>query len=628
MLARPDVSIPANGPWRHFRFARFVSITAVVIYVLLAVGLFWPRVPWSSDTLPTGIDGRGFGDPQQMVWFLAWIPYALGHGLNVFHTNVLDFPHGVNLANTTSVPLLGLLASPITLSLGPVAAFNVLLRLAFASSAASMFFVLRSWCRWPMAFVGGLLYGFGPYMIVEGANHLDLIFVPLPPLIVWCVYRLLFTQPPSVARLGLLLGGLCGAQALIDPELLAMLVIVVITGLLGRALVQVTRLKENFETLARAAPWALALFIAMSGYYAWALLIARGHLIGPVYPASLLQQNRSDLLNPLVPTTFQFIAPLGLATTAYRFVAGNITDNAGYLSASFVVLFFYFAFARRKDKVVIFSASAAFIAFVFSLGSSLELDGHSTSVPLPATVLTRVSLFRNFVPARFALFVALFAIIVVCIGLDKFFVKLFESHPLSLYARLRDMSVVALILVTAALMFPLVPASTSTLPWSKGAAATLAVIPSGTVVLNYPLPLAQWTEAMVWQAEDEMRFRLIGGYITNQASATYGSSNPVLISPKAVEQTIIQAQAGANVRAPYAPYYKPPNPRVNVRAALCKFIAAQHVGAVVFWKGGPYGGVKPSTILRLFSADLGEPTHTGAHGTLLVWITSESHCSP
>ena len=113
-----------------------------------------------------------------MTWFLAWIPYALDHGLNIFHSNFLDYPHGVDLANTTSVPLLGLLAAPFTLSLGPVAAFNILLRLAFASSATSMFFVLRSWCRTPAAFIGGLLYGFGPYMVVQSANHLDLICYP------------------------------------------------------------------------------------------------------------------------------------------------------------------------------------------------------------------------------------------------------------------------------------------------------------------------------------------------------------------------------------------------------------------------------------------------------------------
>ena len=54
-----------------------------------------------------------------MSWFLAWTPFALGHGLNPFFTNYIDFPLGVNLASNTSVPLLGFLAAPVTLALGP-----------------------------------------------------------------------------------------------------------------------------------------------------------------------------------------------------------------------------------------------------------------------------------------------------------------------------------------------------------------------------------------------------------------------------------------------------------------------------------------------------------------------------
>ena len=115
-----------------------------------------------------------------MTWFLSWVPYALRHGLSFFHTGFLDYPLGVDLANNTSVPLLGLLAAPVTVLLGPIAAFNILLRLAFASSSASMFLVLRNWCRWPAAFVGGLAYGFGPYMVTQGQNHLNLVFADDP----------------------------------------------------------------------------------------------------------------------------------------------------------------------------------------------------------------------------------------------------------------------------------------------------------------------------------------------------------------------------------------------------------------------------------------------------------------
>ena len=67
-------------------------------------------------------------------------------------------------------------------------------------------------------------------MITQGQNHLNLVFVALLPVIVWCLYELLFEQRRRPIRMGLLLDPL-RAQALINPELLAMLALVVFAGL-------------------------------------------------------------------------------------------------------------------------------------------------------------------------------------------------------------------------------------------------------------------------------------------------------------------------------------------------------------------------------------------------------------
>ena len=84
----------------------------------IAVLAYWPVMPFDASKLPHLL-GAGAGDPAQMSWFLAWTPFALGHGLNPFFTNYIDYPLGVNLASNTSVPLLGLLAAPVTLRAGP-----------------------------------------------------------------------------------------------------------------------------------------------------------------------------------------------------------------------------------------------------------------------------------------------------------------------------------------------------------------------------------------------------------------------------------------------------------------------------------------------------------------------------
>ena len=45
---------------------------------------------------------------------------------------------------------------------------------------------VRRWRIWgPAAALGGLVYGFSPYMVGQATGHPVLLFLPLPPFIVW-----------------------------------------------------------------------------------------------------------------------------------------------------------------------------------------------------------------------------------------------------------------------------------------------------------------------------------------------------------------------------------------------------------------------------------------------------------
>ena len=183
--------------------SRWPFLFCLLGYAILVVLAYLPVGPLDTRQLPTAGGGNPAGsDPYQMVWFLAWVPYALSHGVALFHTNFLDYPTGINLADNTTVPLLGVLGWPITATLGPVATFNFLVRLAFVLSAGSMCFVLRRWCStWWAPFLGGLLYAFGPYASSQ-ALHLDLMFIPIPPLLLLCMDELVRRQKirPAPAR--------------------------------------------------------------------------------------------------------------------------------------------------------------------------------------------------------------------------------------------------------------------------------------------------------------------------------------------------------------------------------------------------------------------------------------------
>ena len=100
------------------------SFTAWVIaaYLLIDAIAFWAVLSTTNRLF-----GSGSAGPGQMVWYLAWIPHAIAHGQNPFSSTSVLVPNGVNVAQNTSVPLLGVLAAPITVLFGPVTSGNLLM---------------------------------------------------------------------------------------------------------------------------------------------------------------------------------------------------------------------------------------------------------------------------------------------------------------------------------------------------------------------------------------------------------------------------------------------------------------------------------------------------------------------
>ena len=80
----------------------------------LAVGLFaWWHV-WTGGVAHT-ITSTGWGDPAQQIWFLAWVPHALGSGLDPFLSHAMFAPAGINLVANSSILFPALVASPVTI---------------------------------------------------------------------------------------------------------------------------------------------------------------------------------------------------------------------------------------------------------------------------------------------------------------------------------------------------------------------------------------------------------------------------------------------------------------------------------------------------------------------------------
>ena len=64
-------------------------------------------------------------DAGRSLWYLEWSAFALSHGHQLLFSTWMFHPVGFNLLDDTSVPVIGLIMSPVTLVFGPVTAINV-----------------------------------------------------------------------------------------------------------------------------------------------------------------------------------------------------------------------------------------------------------------------------------------------------------------------------------------------------------------------------------------------------------------------------------------------------------------------------------------------------------------------
>ncbi|MHB1597630.1 MAG: hypothetical protein ACYCXY_01835 [Acidimicrobiales bacterium] len=606
---------------------------AVALYVLLALLAFWPVSPVSSTTVPS----CACGDQAQEVWFLAWMAHALRSGTNPFFTSYIDYPRGVNLALNTSMPLLGLLAAPLTFLHGAIASYNLLMRLAFVASATSMLLVMRRFCTGTLApAIAGLLYGFSPYMVGQGNGHLFLLFVPLPPLMLLAVFDLATRHTTrrtatghttrhsatghsatghtatghTARRTGLLLGLASAAQYLIAQEILVTTAICALIGLAYAAARRPRAVRARLGHLGAGLCWALAVFAPIVAYPAWFFLRGPEHVVGPPHVVSALAHYRADLLGPIVPTLDQMIGPTSLVRLGTRFGGANPAENGIYLGIPLVLVLVAVVVRYRRDLLVATVAAVGLCCFVLALGSPLTIDGHATAVPLPFALLRKAPLLGGVLASRFSLYVDLCAAVLLGLGLDRLLAarraaRLAAAKPGTGRRRRRAAppwraTALAAVLVVAVLV-PLVPR----FPYAHQVAEippyfsspAVRQIPPGSVVLSYPYDYTPYNDAMLWQAATAMRFEIVGGEATRPGRDGAGTSAVLPLAPTETQNLFRAGLLGTASPVPAPPL--DPAGLERVRTLLTRW----GIETVVL---DPVG-VDPALIVRYLTVALGRP---------------------
>jgi hypothetical protein len=489
---------PVEGPSGPGRLGRWLAgrrlrlpAPPLVLAVCLGLALWLYGPAWSSPG-DTTIRGGG-GDPAIFVWFLRWVPFALEHGHDPLVTHHLNYPDGVNLMWNTSVPLAGLLLAPVTAVGGPVLAYNLLLVAGFALSAWCAYLAIRRFVPGQLAAAaGGLVYGFSPAMRSQ-ASHAHMSVALLAPLMLLLLHEILVRQRRSPWLAGGALGLLAGCQLLVGEELLAMtalvgfvLLVLLVAGNLGRLRGRVAYPLKGFAT-------AAVVFAAVA---AWPLSV---QFTGPQRIHGDIQKTprMSDLYSFVLPDSQQALAP----DAAVRRVS-RLSGRSAYLGIPLLLVVTAVTLRRWSDPVVRVSLGLLLLSALLSLGPSLLVGGHDIGIRLPMALLERLPLLDSLVPPRMAQLTALFAGLLLAVFLHL------------VWRRGGWWRVAAAVtgLVVLAPLWPArpVPAQKVNTPaFFTGPAVRQLRFDGVTLVLPFPYGSS---EAMTWQAQADLWFRMPGGY--------------------------------------------------------------------------------------------------------------------
>ena len=524
---RPDPRAIEPAPPRAWLTRLSTAVVLLPIYGLLALGLF--AATWRHPF--TNVVGDG-PDPPVFIWYLRWVPFAIGHGLNPLFSGYLDFPDGINLMWQTSVPLVGLLLAPITLTLGPIFAYNLLMTASMALAAWCAFLAFRRHVARPWAAaLGGLLFGFSPYMLAQSLGHPHVGVVFICPLMLIAFEETVVRQRRSPWRLGAGIGALACAQLLISEEvlltqvLLACMALVILVGL------QPDQVRLRAAYVLKVLGVAAGILTLVAVWPLWMQFFGPQAVHGTLATSNVFV---TDVAGVLLPTSLQAIAPATLTAVTDRF-SGSQYEAGAFLGLPMLALLVFAAMRWWRKPVVQVASMLALLAAGLSFGVTFHLGGVTTGIPagllalaflavgrtrvgrvtpvifgLAWAGLATVPLLHNVVPSRLMLYVFLFAGLLLSVLVDRWE---FASHR-------QAMSGGAIAVLAILTLLPRIPFATSpaNVPafFSGGA---VSGIPTNSVVLVIPYAHELESRAMLWQLGADLRFKMPEGYANRPGPA-------------------------------------------------------------------------------------------------------------
>jgi hypothetical protein len=453
--------------------------------------------------------------------------------------------------------------------------------------------VLRPWA----AALGGLLFGFSPYMLGQSLGHPHVGVVFICPLMLIAFEEVVLRQTRSPWRLGAMVGALAAAQLLISEELLLTQVLLAAMALAILIGLRPDQVRMRAGYVLKVLGVAAGILTAVAVWPLWMQFFGPQAVHGTLAASNVFV---TDVAGLMLPTSLQAIAPAALTAVTDRF-SGSQYEAGTFIGLPLLALLLAAVVRWWRAPVVQIASMLALLAGALSLGVTFHLGGVTTGVPagvlaIVFLALTRtrvgrltpvifgviwaalaiVPLLHNVVPSRLMLYVFLFAGLLLSVLLDRWD---FASRRQTIAAG--SVAVIALLTLLPRIPFATSPANVPAF-FATGAVSTL---PAGSVALVVPYAHEFESRAMLWQLSADLRFKLPEGYANRPGPAL----DP---APTILGHDLMAMQQGA------------PAPEVSAayRAAALSELRGLQVQTVML---GPMAG--EDRMLEFFTALMGTP---------------------
>jgi hypothetical protein len=403
---------------------------------------------------------------------------------------------------------------------GPVASFNVASTLSPALTAFFAFVVIRRWVPWtPAAFVGGLLFGFSPFVLTSlEFGHIMTAALMLLPLILAVLDEILVRQRHSAVWSGVALGALVFGQFFLSSELLALYAVVVAVCLVVLVAAALILRPAELRRLAPHAAKGLAVGLVVGGVLlAWPVWFA---LAGPAHLSGIVWKDLPILggyrvANFVTSSTPSRSDDLYLALGGYE---GTPLGSSTYLGWTLIAVLGVGVAAFWRDKKMWFFGFLLALCVVLSIGPQ-------KGEWVPARLFFNVPVLENIIEQRYMAVGFLAAAVLLAL-------ILFHVHE-----RLPDwrgwigsLAVAAVALVPMANLFaPTLPFAMRPVILPRWYTTVAPNLPPGRVLLSYPAPFSGIQVSMSWQAVNRMHYSQAGGGGPQGQAFRAGSAAPGFI---------------------------------------------------------------------------------------------------